>query len=245
MSVKGFKDFVNCYEFEAELPGSHEIVKFKPITTGQLKKLLIYENVTDPSIIEDALDDLISSSVVSEGFDIGKLELQDRFFLLIEIRKKTNGETYKFSHTCGVCKNQSLQNIHLDRLPFKPKNDDVERTIKLNDDISVTLDYINRGDQKLAYSHIKKDLNEPQFQAEMALVTHACGVKEITTPNGVENNLSIEDKLYILENVSTDMYEKIRNWYDINNYGTTFKVDIICTCGHKAEINVPLDNFFF
>ena len=35
-----FYDFINVYEFECELPGSREIIKFKPVSTGQIKKLL-------------------------------------------------------------------------------------------------------------------------------------------------------------------------------------------------------------
>jgi hypothetical protein len=64
-----FLDYVNVYEFECELPGSKQKVKFKPVTTGQIKKLLTYEKETNYVIQEQALDDLISSSVLSEGFN--------------------------------------------------------------------------------------------------------------------------------------------------------------------------------
>ena len=99
-STIDFRNYLNVYEFNTTLPGSGEEVTFRPITTGQLKKLLIYENETDPMVIEGALDDLISSCIVNEDFNINDLYLQDRFFLLVEIRKKSKGENYSFQYNC-------------------------------------------------------------------------------------------------------------------------------------------------
>ena len=87
--MSDFKKYLNVYEFETTLPGSGVTIKFKPITTGQMKKLLVYENETDPSMVEEAMDELINSSVSTEGFDVKDVWLQDRFFLLVEIRRKT------------------------------------------------------------------------------------------------------------------------------------------------------------
>jgi len=84
-----FLDHVNSYEFTCELPGSGETVAFKPVSTGQIKKLLTFENETNYVVQEQALDDLLSSSVLSEGFDVGDLYIYDRLFLLLELRKKT------------------------------------------------------------------------------------------------------------------------------------------------------------
>ena len=91
-----FLQHVNVYDFTCELPGSKQTVQFKPVTTGQIKKLLSYENETNYVVQEQALDDLISSSVLSDGFDIGELFIYDRLFLLLEIRKKTKGEILEF-----------------------------------------------------------------------------------------------------------------------------------------------------
>jgi hypothetical protein len=81
--MSDFKKYLNVYEFETTLPGSGEVIKYKPITTGQLKKLLIYEDDDDPSIIEEALDDLITSSVISEGFDVTDLKVHIIILILL------------------------------------------------------------------------------------------------------------------------------------------------------------------
>ena len=133
--------YLNVYDFETTLPGSGEVIKFRPMTTGQLKKMLVYENSTNPMVVEKALDELISSSIISEGFNIGNLYLQDRFFLLIEIRKKTKGELYKFNFTCPQCKSQSLQIINLDKLMVKTLPKDVDYNIKLDDNFTINVKF--------------------------------------------------------------------------------------------------------
>lgn len=113
-----FRSYINSYVFETDLPGSGMSVSFKPVTTGQIKKLLLYETTEDPMAIETALDDMITECVVKpEKFDTRSLYLQDRFFLLVEIRKATRGATYQFQTVCTSCGSQSQQNINLSNLP--------------------------------------------------------------------------------------------------------------------------------
>jgi hypothetical protein len=95
--------FLNVYEFDCILPGSGQQVKFKPVTTGQMKKMLAYEQSDDPLDIEQALDGLITDCVVSPDFDINKLYLQDRFYLLLQIRKHSKGDRYEFQWNCPAC----------------------------------------------------------------------------------------------------------------------------------------------
>ena len=102
--MSNFKNYVNVYEFDCKLPGSGKVVNYKPITTGQMKKLLIYENETSPVVQEKALDSLISSSVIDKDFNINDLYLEDRFFLLVEMRKNTKGKTFTFPFECSKCK---------------------------------------------------------------------------------------------------------------------------------------------
>lgn len=239
-----FKNYLNVYEFETKLPGSGETVKFKPLTTGNIKKLLIYENNTDEMDIENALDDIITSSVVSEGFDIKELYLQDRFFLLVEIRKKTKGEKYRFEHTCPKCNSQSIQVINLDSLPIIFP-DALEGKVEINEKISVILKHITRKEQIKAYKFVDKSMNRLQKIADMSLLTHAAGIKAIITPDGKNDETSIEDRKYLLENIPTSAYERVRDWFDDNIFGVDFVIKIECPCGNKIQTEIPLENFFF
>jgi hypothetical protein len=243
-----FKNYLNAYEFETTLPGSKEVIKFKPITTGQLKRLLVYENETDPMMIEKALDELISSCIITENFDINKLYLQDRFFLLVEIRRKSKGDNYQFQFQCGDCRSQSIQNIDLSELEVIGIPEDINSIVKMDDNLSVKLVHITRGGQKIAYKNIKnrKKLTDTQRITEMALFTHAVSIVSIITPEGEIMDASIDDKKYLLENVPTDAYGKVRDWFENNTFGMDFTYTIKCNgCDYNEKIDIPVENFFF
>jgi len=248
-----FKNYLNVYEFETVLPGSGETISFKPITTGELKKLLVYENEKDERVIEMALDQLISSSVQNEDFNIENLYLQDRFFLLVEIRKKTKGESYRFKYICDKlmdgkkCNTQTLQNIDLNSLPTKTIQRNADNKIELTDNITVKIAHITRGNQIEAHSEFDGSGMTPlQQTTEMALLTHAAGIKSIKTPEGEEFDISIEDRKFLLENISTGSYELIKKWYEKNKFGVDFIFEIKCSsCGETNKIDIPLHNFFF
>ena len=245
-----FKNYLNAYEFETTLPGSKEVIKFKPITTGQLKRLLVYENETNPMMVEKALDELITSCIVSKDFSINKLYLQDRFFLLVEIRRKSKGDTYQFQYKCPDCESQSIQNINLAELTVTGIPDDIESVVKIDDNLSVRLTHITRGGQNTAFKNIKnsKKLSNTQRITEMALFTHAVAITGIIVPEGEIKDASIEDRKYLLENIPADSYTNIRDWFNGHDFGMDFTYTIECsndTCEHEEKVDIPVENFFF
>jgi hypothetical protein len=179
-----FYDRINVYEFSCALPGNSQEVNFKPVNTGQLKKLLTYENETNILIQEQALDDLISSSVLSEDFNIDDLYLEDRFFLLVELRKKTKGEVLEFSLNCPQCKSQSLNRIDLDKMPIRPIDLEMDTSVELVNDVKVYLRRIKRGHQKeINPSFIKRSMSSTQIAAEMQVLHHANAIEKIESPD--------------------------------------------------------------
>lgn len=241
-----FREFLNVYEFKYVLPGSGEEVTFKPITTGQLKKLLTFGNNTDPIIVDEALDQLISSSVTSRGFDIKNIYLQDRFSLMVEIRKATKGNKYEFAYICKECKSQNFQSIDLNKLKTVKLPEKIQHKVKLTDSISIILDNIKRKEQISALKNLSYErMNDYQKYAEMAILTHAAGIQAIETPNGVQDNLTIDDKKYLIENIPTPSYDLIKQWFKKYDFGVDFTFNITCQCGYKENIEIPLENFFF
>ena len=245
MSVSNFRNYINVYEFECTLPGSKEVVKFKPITTGQLKKLLIYEKEVSPLIQEKALDELISSSVISDDFDIKKLFLEDRFFLLIEIRKKTKGEVFEFNYKCSECGTVSIIKIDLNTLKITRMPEKYVTKVKLNDDISLELAHIKRIDQIKNEKHINTRESINQQIVNMQILTYASSITKITTPDG-EENPSIIDKKYLLENIPTPLFDKVKHWHESNTFGIDFTFKSQCiNCKDNIDMDIPLENFFF
>jgi len=260
--MSDFKKYLNVYEFDTVLPGSGKTVKFKPVTTGQMKELLVYENETDPSVIESALDKLITSSVVTEDFKILDLYLQDRFFLMLEIRRRTKGDHYQFEFRCPGCNSQVLQSVNLAKLPVTRLIEEVDHIVKLNDSISVELDFIKRRDQVIAYDIVNQtfgNLSPLQKATEAALVANALAIKAVITPDGKDDDISIEDKKFLLENVPRGEYDLINNWFENYNFGVEFSFELQCKhifvpepgktfgkpCGFKQKQDIPLEQFFF
>ena len=242
-----FLDRVNVYEFTCKLPGLNQEVKFKPVNTGQLKKLLTYENETNLIVQEQALDDLISSSVLSEDFNIDELYLEDRFFLLVELRKKTKGEVLEFTLTCPKCNSQTLNRVDLNKLTVKPLDPGVSKIVELGNEIKVHLRRVKRKHQKdIKPGHIPKNLTTTQQSAEIQILSHACAIDKVETPEGIDENITLVDKKYLIENIPTGDYDKIRNGIEALSFGTDLSYVMGCNqCDFKQTIEVPIEQNFF
>jgi len=249
--MSDFKKYLNVYQFEITLPGTGELIQFKPITTGQIKKLLVYEGSENLNIIETVMDDLLVSSVITEDFNVDDLYLQDRFFLLIEIRKHSKGKHYNFEIKCPQCESQSLQSINLDNLPFTLKPENIDYSVKVNDNITVELDFVKRIDQKIAIDFVEEGGSEAQGMqrlAEISVVATAQAVKSIVTPEGTDDDLPLEDRVYLLDNLSQQEFETVTAWFEKNSYGVDFEFELKChhePCDFNQKIEIPIENFFF
>lgn len=290
--MSNFKNYLNTYVFETVLPGRGDTISFKPITTGQIKKLLLYETSNEPMSMEDALDEMINECIDKpENFDVKKLYLQDRFFLLVEIRKATRGNIYSFQSECTSCGSQSQQIVKLSDLSvtYLNKNVKVEKKesitekkpttkktaisekkkevktvtyeakeevndwniVKLNENISVKLSLITRDMQIIAFNMIKEkykngEMNEIQRTLELTTILYALSIESIITPEGEESDVSMEDKIFLLDNIQQSEQEKISNWYDVNDFGIDFSFDVECMhCHNKERKAVPVENFFY
>lgn len=271
--MSNFKRYLNVYEFETVLPGSGETIKFKPITTGQIKKLLIYEGAEEPEVIEKALDEIIEGCVVTEGFDIKKLFLPDRFFLLLELRKITKGNLYQFQSICPSCSSQSLQTVDLQKLPIKKLNIPVKPSVKLqkgvkkapvvevkeepevewnviqlNKDIAVRVLPVSRGVQIQASDIMKSTFPDAPIvekAVNISTIIYALVIQEVITRDGVESDLSLEDKIYLLDNITQKELEKLTSWFDTNEFGIDFTFEVVCPqCLLKVKREVPMEDFF-
>lgn len=242
-----FYDRINVYEFSCELPGSGQEVTFKPVNTGQLKKLLTYEKEKNLLLQEQALDDLISSSVLTEDFNSDDLYLEDRFFLLVEMRKKTKGEVLEFTLTCPKCNSQSLNRVDLNSMPIKQLDKEADLTVDLVNDVKIHLRRVKRKHQKeIKPSFLKPNLSNLQISAEMQTLFHACAIDKVETPDGIDENINMIDKVYLIDNIPTSEYDKIRNKIEDISFGLDLTYKVKCrACDFEQDTIVPVENNFF
>ena len=238
--------FLNQYEYEYVIKNTGKTIKFKPITTGQIKNLLTYEGSDKISVMEEMLDDLITGCVITEGFDINKLNIQDRFDLLIAIRMKSKGEVYQFVVKCPKCNFETINNVELDKLEVKPYDPEIDKWVQLSENLSVKMGYITRGDQAEAFRLVEAiDGTETQKTIELSMFIYAFAMKMFRTPAGDVTDSTLQDKKDLLENLGSDVYEKFQDWFKLSDYGTEFKYTLTCNkCDFKENRQIPVSDFF-
>jgi hypothetical protein len=246
MSENQLLQYLNDYKQITKVRSTDEELMFRPITTGQMKNLLVYEDSKDIFIVETIMDDLISSCILSDGFNIDTLTLQDRFNILIDIRRKTKGSTYTFNIKCPECGTVSINNVNLEQLEDVPFNEDTNHLVEVTDNMTIHLDYITRGMQKEAIKIVKKmkGLSDKQKMIEIATHTYALSMKEFVTPDGTISDISTKQKVEFLNNFDQDMYTKITDWYKDNDFGVVFEYEMRCSnCDFEKTEGIPLSNF--
>ncbi len=242
-----FYDFINVYDFTCGLPGSKESIQFKPVTTGQIKKLLTYEKETNIVVQEQALDDLISSSVLSEGFNIDEQYLYDRLYLLIEIRKKTKGEVLEFQIKCPECHSQSLNRINLEELEIV--------SLESTDDVMVELGKVKVYLRHMKRMHQKEDIRPQLFPKTLTdtqksymyqVAFHACAINKIETPNGMDEDISMKDRIYFIESIPMDQMEILKDKLEEMAFGWKLENKIKCKhCDFEHVTDIPIQQNFF
>ena len=99
--MSDFKKYLNVYQFEITLPGTGELIQFKPITTGQIKKLLVYEDSENLNIIGKAVDEgintYVKTIVAGSNSNTIKYENGNMVMILGVICDYSNFHNYKFT----------------------------------------------------------------------------------------------------------------------------------------------------
>lgn len=250
--AKDFKDYLNVFEFDCILPGTGQKVKFKPLTIGNIKQIASYTE-DDPSAgtLTNMFDEILKNSVVSEDFDPMEIYLQDRYFLILEIRKKTKGEVVKFTLTCPECNSQSQQKLDFDAINVKKKRDDIDYNVPITEELTIKLRHLLRSEEKEIYdlwSEFKKAgkyETDSEADLDLAVLLEAQSIESIITPDGEQEGITILDKKYLLENIPQPLYKKVANWYDEYDFGPEMTIKVKCPhCDFESEQDITNTNFF-
>jgi hypothetical protein len=246
MDTKKLSEYLNAYKFNTTLPGTSKIVNFKPISTFQLKEL-----ASGGQDADDALDKLINDCVTDKDFDVKDLALQDRFFLLVELRIKSKGATYSISYRCDKCDSQFLQDIDLSKMKVNQLKPDLDYVAKLDENIGVELSLLTRNVVKKATALVDQLIKDGTYKEndkmlDESIMAYVLSIKKIITPAGTIENPDIETSMMLFKSpCPLSFYDKMSEWYTKIDFGMDFKFDIVCThCGRTEQIEVSLENFF-
>jgi hypothetical protein len=235
------------YEFETRLPGCGELVRFRPFTTGQIKKILAFEGETDPVVISEVLNTLIDEVIIGNVPSIHDIFIKDREYLLMEIRNKTKGHFWENQWECEKCKSQNILKVDLSKLPVtRIDKDTIDYECKILPSLTVTMRFLTVMDEMEIINTIDRTLSDSKKSAELVISMIAGSIDTILLNGNYIKDMSLNDKKYFLEESPTTVYHRLREWLEENKYGTDFNVKAKChSCDHTLEFNATPENFFF
>lgn len=240
-----FSSAINTYEFETVIHSTGQKVKFKPVDTNTLKKLIIHEKSDNLIAIENVFDELITNTIIEpKDIDIDGMLLFDRQTLLMDIRSKSKGGTIQQPFTCEKCKSQSIQTVDLNKMSFKDYVEPENCYIEIINGIGVQVGHVTRKHQKDVYNFLSNDksIDQDTKEAITPLYVMGAAITAYVNREGVNTDLSFEDKIFMLEKFPDTVLEKMKDWLSDNTFGYEIKFNYICPhCGTKEVRELPVD----
>ena len=232
-----FRKYLNAYVFDITLPSGIKL-QVRPINAGQLKTFVT--SIKDDTIqeVSRAMYALLQTSIID--YDLGEIYLNDRAALILELRKLSKGSTFESTYNCQFCKSQSMIVFDLDDIKITPMPDKVNPIVELDDNLSCQMDFVKIKDEQEIFNLGLK--SEP----ELLLSVIAVSIKSIMTPEGDQDDLSVQDKIYFTDNIPQQLYEKLTDWHEQYTFGIDMSQKVICKhCKKESDFTLDADNFFF
>jgi hypothetical protein len=130
---------LNVPVYEAILPSTETVIKFRPFLVKEEKLLLTAMEDGTQTAIMSALKNIINNCVQGK-IDVDKLPLFDIEFLFLKLRSKSVGETSKIGLKCREC--ETVNEIELNMEDIKvDKPEGHNRKIMIDDNIGVMMSY--------------------------------------------------------------------------------------------------------
>jgi len=132
---------INTPTYELVIPSTGKKIKYRPFLVREEKVLIIAMETEDLSQIANAVQDVISSCILSRGVKVNELSTFDIEYLFLNIRGKSVGEEVEVLVTCpddGTTKVPVT--INLDEIQVLI-DEDHSKDIKLDDNLTLRMKY--------------------------------------------------------------------------------------------------------
>ncbi len=164
---------INAPTYELELPSSGKKVKYRPFLVREEKILIMALESQDMKQIASAITDVLKSCILSRGIKIEKLATFDIEYLFLNVRARSVGETVDVSVTCPDDeKTQVEMEIDIDAIKIQ-KNSEHTKLIKLDDNLSVEMNYPSF--QEFINTNFEFEGDENQVDRSFDIITACIG----------------------------------------------------------------------
>ena len=228
-------------KYDIVIPSSQTKVKYRPYLVKEEKILMMALETKDQRKALNAIVDTIDACV-SDDLKLDNLTTFDVEYMFTQIRSKSVGETSKVLLTCEKeeCNHQTEVDIPISQVEVTIP--EVNKTIKLTDDISMEM-------QWPSYTRMLESdaivTGEQSADASFGLIASCIKSVKTADENILMKDESKEDVQSFLESLTTDQFNKIRDFFD-NMPKMEHKVEWGCQkCSHKNERTLSGINDFF
>ena len=237
---------MNVPVYEAILPSTESVIKYRPFLVKEEKILLTAMESEDEKTISNAVKQIINNCVQGD-LDVDRLPTFDIEYLFLRLRAKSVGEEVTIGlkpwgcpqNDGKLCENTTEVKVNLEEVKVE-KNKDHTNKIMLTDDIGIILSYPN-------IESIKKTMSGNISETEAGMQIIKKSVEMVFTQEETHERDSFTEKELddFFDSLNTLQLNKIRNFFDTMPV-LKHTVKYTCeTCGEEKETTVQGINSFF
>jgi hypothetical protein len=193
--------------FEMTVPSSNTTIKFRPFLVKEEKILLMAQQSDNDRDILTAIKQVLNNCIADPTFNVDTLCTFDLEYMFLKLRAKSVNNIVELSYRDVEDEKVYTFDIDLDQVEIQ-RNDTLSNKIKINDTVGMIMKYPS------VTVLDKAPLNISQTDMVEYLVI-SC-IDQIYDENEVYmiSEQSKQEVLDFVDNLSIDVYDKIRNFFD-------------------------------
>lgn len=208
--------------------------KFKPWTTKNEKDYLIAVE-SEEEITDDMLFDILIRPCLEDG-DIA-LSINEQKMLIIEIRKKSLGETFPMRYSCRKCKQVNDIDIEFEKIiKFKPDN------FK-----NITVDDLTFVFGNIVSQNLKDKLKDQHTNVDYAFTDFLLHIHSIEVNRTMEDTFTFDELQDFVENLPTYIFDEVYEAFQKMKSSLEFELKTYCmVCNTENDVEFDhIPNFLW
>lgn len=222
----------NAPKYELTIPSTQTKVMYRPFLVKEEKALMIAAESGNQQNVLRTLVETIKACIEGD-ITVNNLTSFDIEYMFLQLRTKSVGESANIGMKCSECSTTNELSVNLEKIVIDVP--EVEKNIKLTDEISLDLDW------PTFYDIIDAGMNtgdEPDAEQAFSLIRSCLKAVNTEDERIVLKETSKEEIQEFIDSMSTAQFQKIRTFVEsIPKLSHNVKFD--CTsCGHKNDVTI-------
>ena len=198
---------LNTPTYEMEIPSTGEKIKYRPFLVKEQKLLMMAQESGDDESQLRTVGEIVKSCTFDKISHPEKLPTFDIEYMFLMTRAQSVGSKIPMTVTCPDDGETKVDyELNIDEIKVK-KVDGHTNVIMLTDDIGITMKYPNL-DMVKSFTNIDENITNISFD-----MIRDC-IQNIFDKDQVYEDMSSKDLQNFIEQMNTDQFEKISNFFE-------------------------------